>query len=126
VYVWSGLAKLNGSWLSGEALASFRETGSIAGPLADALASSPRLLPGAAWLVALTELAIGPLLLARRTRRVAVVAALGFHAVLESVVHPDFFGFAMAILLLAFVGDTEGAEVTDREMPTSPSRPATR
>jgi hypothetical protein len=43
------------------------------------------------------------LLLWRRTRRPAVVAALAFHAVLQVTVHPDFFGFAMAALLLAFV-----------------------
>jgi hypothetical protein len=104
VYAWGGLAKLNASWLSGDALASFREAGSVGGPIADALASSPGVLRAAAWLVAATELAIGPLLLWRRTRAVAVVAALAFHAVLESVVHPDVFGYAMAILLLGFVG----------------------
>jgi hypothetical protein len=105
VYAWSGLAKLNASWLGGDALARFHEAGSVTGPIADALASSPAVLRATAWIVVLTELAIGPLLVWRRTRPAAVVAALVFHAVLESVVHPDFFGFAMAILLLAFVGD---------------------
>lgn len=123
VYAWSGLAKLNASWLSGDALARFCEAGSVAGPIADVVAFSPASLRVAASLVVATELAIGPLLVWRRTRGVALPVALAFHAVLESAVHPDFFGFAMAILLLAFVGD---ARVTGRPTPMPPSEPATR
>jgi hypothetical protein len=56
--------------------------------------------------VVATELVLGPLLLWPRTRRIAGVAALTFHAVLEVSLHPDFFGFAMAVLLLAFAQRT--------------------
>jgi hypothetical protein len=124
VYAWSGVAKLNGSWLSGGALAQFHETRSVSGPIAEAMASSPAGLRAAAWLIAAAELGLGPLLVWRRTRAVAVVAALVFHAGLETTVHPDFFGFAMAILLLSFVGGNP--TVTGSSTPTPPSEPATR
>jgi vitamin K-dependent gamma-carboxylase len=103
VYAWSGIAKLNSSWLHGEVLQQLRTSGVVRGGLSDALLSSATRCTAAAWSIAATELAIGPLLLWRRTRRPAVVAALAFHAVLQVTVHPDFFGFAMAALLLAFV-----------------------
>jgi hypothetical protein len=122
VYAWSGLAKLNASWLSGDALASFQETGAVAGPLAVVVASSAASLRAAAWCTAITELAIGPLLLWTRTRTVAVAVALAFHAVLEIAVHPDFFGFAMGILLVSFA---PGSAVTGTQT-TAPSQPATR
>jgi hypothetical protein len=105
VYAWSGLAKLNASWLSGDALAQFHGAGAIGGAIAEAAASSHARLAAVAWVVALTEVALGPLLVWRKTRRAALLGALGFHAVLESAVHPDFFGFAMVILLLAFTGE---------------------
>ena len=57
-----------------------------------------------AWVLAATEMAIGPLLLWPRSRKAAIVAALLFHAALEQAIHPDFFGFAMAVLLLSFAG----------------------
>ena len=104
VYAWGGLAKFNASWLSGDALAHFRDAGIVHGPLAAALLSSGLRCGITAWALAGVELAIGPLLLWGRTRRAGVVAALAFHAALEWTVHPDFFGFEMAILLLSFSG----------------------
>jgi hypothetical protein len=108
--------------LSGDALASFRETGLVAGPIADAVASSTTRLHAASWLIVVTELAIGPLLLWRRTRRAALAIALAFHVVVQIAVHPDFFGFAMVILLASFA---RGSPITDT-LTTPPSRPATR
>ena len=103
VYAWSGYAKLNAQWLRGDVLESLCASRAVRGPIADALLTSPGAFAATAWLVVATELALGPLLLWRRTRRAALVLALTFHAVLEISMHPDFFGFAMAILLLAFV-----------------------
>jgi hypothetical protein len=100
VYAWSGIAKLNASWLAGEALASFHAQGIVRGPLVDALLASHAGQLVCAWGVAALEIALGPLLLVRRTRRVAVVLALALHALLEVTVHPDVFGFAMAALLV--------------------------
>jgi hypothetical protein len=104
VYAWSGLAKLNGSWLSGDALARFHEGGLVGGALADLVLGSPARCVAVAWILAITEMAIGPLLLWPRSRKAAIVAALFFHTALEQAVHPDFFGFAMAVLLLSFAG----------------------
>jgi hypothetical protein len=103
VYAWSGLAKLNGSWLRGDALAQLHDAGIVRGALADALVTSALGRMIVAGGVAATELVLGPLLLWHRTRAAAVVIALLLHALLEVSVHPDFFGFAMAALLLSFV-----------------------
>jgi hypothetical protein len=64
------------------------------------LLSTPALRAILANAVVLGELAIVPLLLARRTRRLGVIAALGLHATFEAAVSPDLFGWAMAALLL--------------------------
>jgi hypothetical protein len=103
VYAWSGLAKLNSPWLCGEVLEHLRASGMVRGPLSDALLSSTTGCAVAACSIAATELAMGPLLLWPRTRRAAVFAALAFHSILQVTVRPDFFGFAMAVLLLAFI-----------------------
>jgi hypothetical protein len=102
VYAWSGFAKLNASWLSGEVLEVLRSSSAVRGPIAEAFLRSRGSCMAAAWTVAAAELALGPMLLWTRTRRVAWVAAFVFHAVLEISMHPDFFGFAMAVLLLSF------------------------
>jgi Vitamin K-dependent gamma-carboxylase len=103
VYAWSGIAKLNGSWLRGDALLQLHDHGIVGGGLAAVLLATPGCRVSMAGAIAATELALGPLLLWPRTRRAAVVAALLLHAVLEASVHPDFFGLAMATLLLSFV-----------------------
>ena len=103
VYAWSGVAKLNASWLRGDVLAQLQANEIVRGPLSDLLLSSSAGCAAAAWTIAATELAAGPLLLWPRTRRAALVAALVFHVALQVSVHPDFLGFAMTVLLLAFV-----------------------
>jgi hypothetical protein len=108
VYAWSGFAKLNLSWLQGDVLQRLHADGVVHGPIADALLAMTPGCTVAAWTVVGTELALGPLLLWPRTRSLAWVAALTFHAVLELSLHPDFFGFGMSVLLLAFV-ETGGA-----------------
>jgi Vitamin K-dependent gamma-carboxylase len=103
VYAWSGFAKLNGSWLRGEVLERLHAGEMVRGPIADKLLTSTAACEAAAWVVVATELALGPLLLWPRTRRAGWLVALAFHATLEITVHPDVFGLAMAVLLLAFV-----------------------
>ena len=103
VYAWSGFAKLNGSWLGGDALLQLHDTGIVGGALSAVLLSTPWLRALTSGSVAAAELALGPLLLWPRTRPVAVALAVLLHVVLEASVHPDFFGFAMAALLLSFV-----------------------
>jgi hypothetical protein len=125
VYAWSGLAKLNRSWLHGDALTQLHLYGVVRGAVADSMLASPSGRATAAWGVAATELALGPLLLWPRTRPVAIAVALLLHAVLEASVHPDFFGFAMATLLLSFVVPRVGG-LTDKAPATQPPPLATR
>jgi hypothetical protein len=141
VYGWSGIAKLNGSWLRGDALLQLHDNRMVTGALADALLGSPWLRVTAAGSVAVTELALGPLLLWTRTRRAAIAVALLLHTVLQASVHPDFFGFAMAALLLSFVErrnaavaqhpperlwDTRHDDLTDTAPARWPTGPAKR
>jgi len=123
VYAWSGLAKLNASWLSGDALARLLQSRVVSGVVAESLLASPPGRVAAAWCIAAIELALGPLLFWRRTRAAALIAALALHLGLEVSMHPDFFGFAMAALLLAFVGPRA---VTGSLRATPPSPRATR
>jgi hypothetical protein len=124
VYAWSGLAKLNPSWLRGTALAQFHDYGMVRGPFADAMLASASGRVAAAWVTAAVEIALGPLLVLRRTRLIAVVLALTLHASIEASVHPDFFGLGMAVLLLAFV-DLD-AQFTGNRAAMPPTAPATR
>jgi Vitamin K-dependent gamma-carboxylase len=105
VYAWSGLAKLNASWLSGDALAHFRDAGMVHGALAGAVLTSSLSRAVTSWMIAALELGMGPLLLWPRTRSVGIAVALAFHAALEWTVQPDFFGFQIAVLLLSFASD---------------------
>jgi Vitamin K-dependent gamma-carboxylase len=102
VYAWGGIAKLNPDWLQGDALEQFSRERVIAGMLADAALGSRAGRLACAWTVVALELALGPLLLCRATRRFALPGALAFHVLLEGSVHPDVFGFAMAALLVTF------------------------
>ena len=100
IYFWAGLAKLRPDWLDGRALDLFAREGLVRPPLAALLLSTPALRAILGSAVAVGELALAPLLLARRTRRLGVIAALGLHATFEVAVSPDLFGWAMAALLL--------------------------
>jgi hypothetical protein len=117
VYAWSGLAKLNGSWLRGDALTQLHDAGIVRGALSEALVTSALGRVVVAGGVAATELALGPLLLWPRTRGAAVVIALLLHSLLEASIHPDFFGFAMAVLLLSFV-EPRALDFTDKNQTT--------
>jgi hypothetical protein len=52
-------------------------------------------------LVVAFELSLGPALLVRRTRRIALLAAFAFHGLLQLTTSPDFLGFGMCALLVA-------------------------
>jgi len=105
VYAWAGIAKVRGAWLSGEVLRALHGVGYLGGSLADVLFASAARCRADAWAVVLVELALGPLLLARRTRTVGLVLAVGMHAVYEVVARPDVYGWIMGALLVCFLGD---------------------
>ncbi len=123
VYAWSGVAKVNASWLNGDALAQLHQNQVIHGVLAESLLTTAPWRAAVACTVAAIELALGPLLLWRRTRAVALTTALALHLGLEISIHPDFFGFAMAALLLSFIGRHV---ITGTVPATQRSEPATR
>ena len=104
IYFWAGMAKMRPDWLDGRALVLFESEGLVRPSLAAVLLSPPVRRAIVATAVAVGEFALAPLLLARRTRRFGVIAALGLHAAFEIAVSPDLFGWAMAALLLGCWG----------------------
>ena len=123
VYAWSGLAKINASWLSGDTLGQLQQNQVVHGALAEVLLTTAPWRAFIATTLAVIELTLGPLLLCRRTRSAALLLALAMHLGFEIAIHPDFFGFAMAALLLSFV---EPRSVTGRGPATPRPAPATR
>ncbi len=122
IYVWAAIGKLRPDWLDGRALALFHDEGALRGPLADALLATAGLRALTAWAVVLGELALGPLLLWRRTRVVALVVAALLHVGFEVVGRVDSVGWQMAALLLCFA-PVGAARATAR---SAPLRSATR
>ncbi len=102
IYPWAALAKLRPDWLDGRTLALYHADGSLRGALADFVLSDPARCTLVAVGVVATELALGPLLLWRRTRRYALAVAVCFHMVLQVVASPDFFSWEMLALLVCF------------------------
>jgi hypothetical protein len=102
IYFWSAAAKLRCAWLSGRTLQALRSGHFLSGPVASTLLATRSGCCAAAWGVVLVELALGPLLLFRRTRLAGLVLAAGMHVVYEISARPDVFGWVMAALLLSF------------------------
>lgn len=90
VYAFAGIAKLNGDWLSGHPMTE------LLPPNGHELA----LLISYGGLV--FDLAIGPLLLWRRTRRQAVLAAVAFHAANAYLFHIGIFPILASALTALF------------------------
>jgi hypothetical protein len=118
IYFWAGIYKLRADWLDGRALGLFHADGALHGRLADLLlaTSTSRAVVGSG--VAVFELVIGPLLLWKRTRNLAVIVAFAFHAGLELMARPDLLGWGMASLLLSFI--EPGAD--ESSLPSAGSR----
>jgi hypothetical protein len=105
IYVWAGLAKLHGDWLSGRVLGTLVEGGIVRGPIAAVWLSSPAGRAVAAPLVAFGEIGLGVALVHRRTRRIALGVAAVVHLAFQAALAPDVFTAVMAALLVTFVGD---------------------
>jgi hypothetical protein len=99
IYFWAGIAKVQPEWLSGHALDAQAGAGAFAGPLGGLVARAA-VRSVASWTIPAVELGIAVLLLLDK-RRVAIVAALVFHLVVELTVIPDTLGWQMAVLLVA-------------------------
>jgi len=101
-YVYGGIAKLNGDWLAGEPIRSWLVERSVDSALGAWLTQE--------WLVysicyggLLFDLAIVPLLLWRRTRAVALVAALAFHLTNAYLLTIGIFPWLMIAATLLFL-----------------------
>jgi hypothetical protein len=103
IYAWAGISKLRRDWVDGRTLALLHDEGTLRGPIADWLLASAGSRAALGTLVVATELALGPLLLWPRTRRIGVAVAFAFHAGLEVTAHPDLLGWGMMVLLLAYL-----------------------
>jgi hypothetical protein len=103
VYFWAGFGKLRRDWMDGRTLALFYDEGRLRGALADMLLGTAARRAIAAPIVAITELALGPLLWLRRTRWAGLGLAAALHITIEPMGHPDVLGWAILALLLALV-----------------------
>ena len=120
VYFWAGLYKLRADWLDGRTLELLQEAGALTTRF---MHSEPQRRM-AAWLVVAFELSLAPALLVRLTRRMALLTAFGFHAVLQLTASPDFLGFGMCALLMACweprprVGNADALVRSSKRCPT--------
>jgi hypothetical protein len=103
VYGWAALEKLRPDWLDGRTLDLFYHEAKLRGPLADLLLGTRSRCAAIGPAVAIGELALGPLLLVRRTRAIGLALAVGFHAGIEWMARPDVIGWVLLALLLVFV-----------------------
>jgi hypothetical protein len=105
VYVFAGFAKLNADWLlRAQPLRIWLAASADQVPWFGTWLAAPVTAFVASWLSAVFDLAIVPLLLWRRTRAVAFLAAIGFHAVTGLLLPIGMFPWIMltcATLLLA-------------------------
>lgn len=102
VYVFGGIAKLNVDWLQGEPvrmwLANLLEQSEIAGG-----EGSEVVVWGIAYGGLLFDLAIVPLLLWNRTRRIGLVLMIGFHTINSQVFEIGLFPWLMMFVTLVFL-----------------------
>jgi len=104
VYAWAGIAKLQAPWLTGETLHALYQAHYLTSDLADVLFATLPRCRVAAWGAVATELALGPMLLLRRTRLAGLVLAAAMHVAYEWTAHPDVFAWVMAALLVSLIG----------------------
>jgi hypothetical protein len=103
VYAWSAIAKMNTAWLGGDTLHALAEDGLVT-PFARALLAHGALERAGAWAVLCAEVALAAAVASARYRRATLLAALGFHVILEVATRPDVMGFVMGALLVGGLG----------------------
>jgi hypothetical protein len=116
IYAWAALGKLRADWIDGRALERFHELGALRGAVADFVtATAPRRV-GVSVGVIVLEAALAAGLMWKRTRTVALVAAVVMHLGFEWVGRVDSIGWQMIALLLVFVRwpVRRGAPVADQ------------
>ncbi len=131
VYLFAGVAKLNGDWIRGEPMRSMLEA-TLRFPLLGGRLSSHAAALALSWGGLVFDLAIVPLLLWRRTRVAAFVAAVAFHLLNAALWPIDVFPwFAIAATTLFLAPDwprrflPAGARHPAPPEPSPPARTAT-
>lgn len=104
VYVFAGLAKLNGDWLAGDVLdGTLRKEAFVT---QQAWLASPALATSASWAAAAFDLAVVPLLFHKKLRWPALAAAVVFHALNDRLFTIGMFPWTMlAGTVCFFFGD---------------------
>lgn len=102
VYVFGGIAKLNMDWLGGEPVRMWLAEFSGKPLAGECLASEPAVW-GIAYGGLLFDLAIVPLLLWNRSRRVGLVLMIGFHAINSHLFEIGLFPWLMMFSTLIFL-----------------------
>lgn len=104
LYFFAGVVKFYPEWLDGTVLLIFMQDAGMSPGLLGVLSNQP--IPGALAVAgALFDLTIGPLLLIPKTRRYAVVVALGFHMGNTILVGLGFLPLVFSVLTLAIFLD---------------------
>ena len=102
VYVYAGLAKLNGDWLlRAEPLRTWLRS-HVEAPLFGPLFAEPWMAFAMSWAGAAFDLAVVPLLCVRRTRPFAVAAALLFNLSIWLLFPIGVFSFVMLVAISMF------------------------
>ena len=110
IYGWAALAKLRPDWLDGRTLALYHEDGGLRGALAGPFIATATARAATAWVTLGMELALGPLLLHPRTRRIAIAIAIPFHLGLELTAKPDLFSWLMIALLVGCLAEGQRSQ----------------
>jgi hypothetical protein len=103
IYAWSAVAKMRAPWLDGTTLGALHAGHFLHGRLVDFVAATAPTRAAASIAVVVLELALGPLLLAHRTRALGLAAALTMHALYEVSAQPDVMGLVMMSLLCSYL-----------------------
>jgi hypothetical protein len=103
IYAWSAIAKMRGPWLDGTTLGALHAGHFLRGHLVDLVTATAPARVAASISVVVLELALGPLLLVRRTRAVGLAAAVAMHAVYEVSAQPDVMALVMMSLLCVYL-----------------------
>ena len=121
VYVFGGIAKLNGDWLSGRPMLDWMQARSDWPIVGEWLAWDPTAL-FLSWGGLVFDLSIVPFLLIRRTRRPAFWCAVFFHLLNAMLFRIGIFPYLMVALTTVFFGPTWCRLVNAERLPARPMR----
>ena len=124
VYFYAGIAKMNGDWIKGDALELYLLNSNRGLPIfGHSLDSNEVFVLALAWAALLLDFLLVFLLLYRRTRLVAYIAAMAFHLVNSRVFHIGIFPWlAIASTAVWFPPDWPRRMLEELRQRTNPAR----